>query len=357
MSVSGVPAPEASGPMAGTSARLSGGEARRGGEQLRIPGPSPVINVNVEVADARPVGWAGMRERGAFLWMRLTLLGLRLLGRPVMLPIVHLITLYFFLFGRGGRDASLDYLRRVQAAIPESGLKPTWRHSYRHFRAFAAAILDKIDVWFGRMRYQDLAFEQNHGEEMTRLAHRPRGIVVFGSHLGNLEVLRGLGTLGSRVKLNVLVHTKHADYFNRILQLAGATDVQLVQVTSLDPTTAFALRERVDRGEWVVITGDRVPVHGGRTVDVDFLGDKAPLPIGPYIIAGLLQCPVHLLFCLRRGGRNHVYFEPFAERIEWTRATRDAVLAAHAQRFAARLEHYVRLAPLQWFNFYPFWRR
>lgn len=245
----------------------------------------------------------------------------------------------------------------MQCAVPEAGLKPTWAHSYRHFREFAAAILDKIDTWLGRMRYQDLVFEPGQGEEMTRLAHQPRGIVVFGSHLGNLEVLRALGTIGSRVKMNVLVHTKHADYFNRILELAGATDVQLVQVTSFDPTTAFALRERVDRGEWVVITGDRVPVHGSRTVDVDFLGDKAPLPIGPYIIAGLLQCPVHLLFCLRQDGRNHVYFEPFAERIAWTRPTRDAVLAAHAQRFAARLEHYVRLSPLQWFNFYPFWRR
>jgi len=204
------------------------------------------------------------------------------------------------------------------------------------------------------MKYQDVAFE-DYGE-MARLAKSPRGVMVIGSHLGNLEVLRALGTLGSRVKLNVLVHTEHADYFNRILRLAGASDVELVQVTRLDPTTAFALRERLDRGEWVVITGDRVPVHGGRTVDVNFLGGKAALPIGPYVMASVLECPVQLLFCLRHGGRNHVYFERFAERISWQRGSRDAVIAEHAQRYAARLEHYLRLAPLQWFNFYPFWR-
>ena len=305
-------------------------------------------------APVAATGWASTRERGAFLLMRLTWFGIRVLGRPVMLPVVHGVALYFFLFGRRARDSSLDYLRRVQAQVPDAGLAPTWRHAYRHFRAFGTAILDKIDTWSGRMRYEDVTFEQR--AEMTRAARGPRGVVVFGSHLGNLEVLRALGTLGSRVKLNVLVHTRHADYFNRILRLSGATDVELVQVTTFDPTTAFALRERVDRGEWVVVTGDRVPVHGGRTVDVDFLGGRASLPIGPYIIAGLLQCPVHLLFCLRKDGRNHVYFESFADRIEWTRATRDGVLAAHAQRFAGRLEHYLRLAPLQWFNFYPFWR-
>jgi predicted LPLAT superfamily acyltransferase len=44
------------------------------------------------------------------------------------------------------------------------------------------------------------------------------------------------------------------------------------------------------------------------------------------------------------------------ERIAWERASRDAVIAEHAQRYAQRLEHYLRLAPLQWFNFYRFWR-
>jgi predicted LPLAT superfamily acyltransferase len=73
-------------------------------------------------------------------------------------------------------------------------------------------------------------------------------------------------------------------------------------------------------------------------------------------MASVLECPVHLLFVLRQGKRNHVYFEPFAERIAWERVSRDAVIAEHAQRYAVRLEHYLRLAPLQWFNFYRFWR-
>jgi predicted LPLAT superfamily acyltransferase len=300
-------------------------------------------------------GWARRRERGAFVLMRLMLFALRLFSRPVMLPIVHLVALYFFLFGRPAREASLDYLRRVAAAVPDSGLRPTWRIAYRHFRSFGRAIVDKVDTWSGRLTVQDVVFEDY--SEMYRLAHAERGVVVIGSHLGNLEVLRALGTLGKRVKLNVLVHTAHADYFNRILRLAGATDVELVQVTELNPVAAFELRERIDRGEWVVITGDRVPVHGGRTVDARFLGDAAAFPIGPYVLAALLECSVHLLFVLRRAGRNHVYFESFAERISWQRPSRDAVIAGHVQRYADRLEHYVRLEPLQWFNFYPFWRR
>jgi predicted LPLAT superfamily acyltransferase len=301
-----------------------------------------------------PAGWARTRERGAFVLMRLMFFAMPRMARPVVVYIVHLIALYFFLFGRAARAASLDYLRRVARAVPESGLKPTWRIAYRHFRAFGTAILDKLDTWSGRLNVADVVFD-NYGA-MYPLAHADRGVLVLGSHLGNLEALRALGTRFKRVKMNVLVHTEHADYFNRILRKAGATDVELVQVTSLDPAKVLELRARLDRGEWVVITADRVPVHGGRTVDVTFLGDTAPLPIGPYVMASVLECPVHLLFVLRRGARNHVYFEPFAERIAWQRATRDAVIAEYAQRYAQRLEHYLRLEPLQWFNFYRFWR-
>lgn len=299
--------------------------------------------------------WANTRERGALFLMRLMFLALRLIGRPVMLPVVKLVTLYFFLFGRCAREASLDYLQRAATLLPESGVRPTLTWAYRHFSAFADAILDKLDAWTGRLTRESVAFENYR--EMRELADSGRGALLIGSHLGNLEVCRALASLNARVHLNVLVHTVHAERFNRILRMAGATDLQLLQVTSLDAGAALDLKARIARGEWVVIAGDRVPVHGGRTVDVRFFGGEAPLPIGPYVLASLLECPVYLLFCLKQAGRHHVFFESFADRVQWKRPERDAVIAGLVQRFATRLEHYLRLAPLQWFNFYPFWRR
>ena len=81
------------------------------------------------------------------------------------------------------------------------------------------------------------------------------------------------------------------------------------------------------------------------------------MPVGPYVLASVLECPVHLLFCLRRPSGYRVFFEPFCTQVRWQRSQRDAIIADLAQRFAARLEHYVLMEPLQWFNFYPFWRK
>jgi predicted LPLAT superfamily acyltransferase len=64
-----------------------------------------------------------------------------------------------------------------------------------------------------------------------------------------------------------------------------------------------------------------------------------------------------LCFSLYRGGNRYdLYFEPFADTLAVERARREEHLRELTARFAARLEHYAREAPYNWFNFYDFWK-
>jgi predicted LPLAT superfamily acyltransferase len=298
--------------------------------------------------------WAATRERGALVMMWLMFHTVKLLSGTLAMPFVYLSTAYFFAVSGRARAASRDYLARVAAAAPERGVNAGPLSVYRHFLSFARAIVDKQDAWLGRIDYSKVGIEDH--AKMRVMAQGTRGVLLIGSHLGNLELCRALATLNRRVRLNVLVHTRHSRSFNQVLRMAGASQVELLQVTDLSVATALMLKSRVDQGEWVVIAGDRVPVHSGRTVDVQFLGAPAPMPVGPYVLASVLECPVHLLFCLRRPTGYRVFFEPFCAQVRWQRSQRDAIIADLAQRFAARLEYYALMEPLQWFNFYPFWR-
>ena len=47
--------------------------------------------------------------------------------------------------------------------------------------------------------------------------------------------------------------------------------------------------------------------------------------------------------------------EHFADVVSWKRSERDQVVHGWAQRYAQRLGEHCLDAPLQWFNFYPFW--
>ncbi|WP_296247760.1 glycosyl transferase [Pseudomonas sp. UBA4194] len=297
--------------------------------------------------------WAGHRERGSFWLMKLTAWGVKVLGRRVLSPILHGIVFYFFVFGRRARHAAREYQQRLARFSARPDLTPTQRSVFAQFMAFADALLDKLDVWNGKLRLEQIEVVDPAG--LRGQLRGARGQMLVGAHLGNLEVCRALAELGEKVTMNVLVHTRHAERFNRLLGEAGATNLRLIQVSELDPAVMLQLSERLDRGEWLAIAGDRVPLHGGRHVRVDFLGAPAAFPQGPWLLAGLLKCPLNLIFCLKRDGRYQVILEPFADHVLWKRGERDAVIAEWVRRYADRLAHHCLQAPHQWFNFYPFW--
>jgi predicted LPLAT superfamily acyltransferase len=159
------------------------------------------------------------------------------------------------------------------------------------------------------------------------------------------------------LKLTVLTHTKHAARFNRLLaQLDPESQLNLMEVTELSPVTAMLLSDKIAQGEFVAIAGDRIPVsQNPRIALAQFLGATAPFPVGPYILASLLQCPTYLMFSMRTGDTSEIHFQLFRESIRLPRRRRDEALAGLVAVYAGRLEHFCLRAPLQWSNFYDFW--
>ncbi|WMD22887.1 glycosyl transferase [Achromobacter seleniivolatilans] len=297
--------------------------------------------------------WADQPERGSPALMRATAWAARTLGRRIVAPVVWLVVLYFYVFGGRARRSIARYQQRLvqsgELAMPLPRTLPV----YRQYLAFAEAMLDKLDVWQGKITMSDL--DMNDPDGLHDQMGTGRGQILVGSHLGNIEVCRALAERSGTLRLNVLVHSKHAVHFNRLLDQAGG-GLRMIQVSELDAPMMLDLAQRLDRGEWLAIAGDRVPLQGDRTTPVNFLDASAELPQGPWLLAGLLRCPVNVLFCTRHGARYRVSMERLTDDIEWTRATRQARIAHWAQRYADRLAAHCRLTPLQWFNFYPFWK-
>jgi predicted LPLAT superfamily acyltransferase len=71
----------------------------------------------------------------------------------------------------------------------------------------------------------------------------------------------------------------------------------------------------------------------------------------------MLKKPMVLMFGLYRGGNRYdVYFEQLIDMGQIERAQRDVLIEQALRRYVARLEHYCRVAPCNWFNFYDFWK-
>jgi len=299
--------------------------------------------------------WSEIEEATSVFGMRFMFMVYRLLGRFVFSLFLFPVIAYYYITQPAARLASKEFLLRIQKLEEKYQKVSLNRLSYRHFLQFGNSLLDKLAVWAGKV---DLASVSYSGREaFMQTVDKGKGALVIASHLGNQEISRVMADSHKKVKLNILVHTKHAKKFNKLLQnIDKSSSLNLIQVTEVSPATAIMLNEKINAGEVIVIAGDRAPIGGGRQSTVKFLGDDALFSQGPYILASIFKCPVFLLFCVNEGSGHKVFIEHFADLISFSRKQRDSALIEWAQKFADRLSFYARRYPLQWYNFFDFWQ-
>ncbi len=304
--------------------------------------------------------WSKRKEQGTVLGIKILLAVYRLFGRKVFDVILKLVMRYYHVTGKSSRKASEIYLAQLQHYAEQKNLElPQPLDSYHHLLSFGHTMLDKLAAWQGDFNADNLTISgQQHFEA---LAEKRQGVVLLGSHLGNIELCRALSRRHAHVKINALVFTQHAKQFNAVMKAVNpSSDLNLIQVNSLGPDTAILLQQKIEQGEWVVIVGDRTSTTAeDRVVWADFLGKPAPFPQGPFMLASVLKAPVYLLFGLRDDISTtphfNVHFEHFSDQIVLPRKTRQEALNNVVQQYAQRLEYHTLQAPLQWYNFFNFW--
>ncbi|MGP1716153.1 MAG: glycosyltransferase family 2 protein [Methylophilus sp.] len=326
-----------------------------------VPAPAkPAAAVPASsAASASAPHWSSYPERGSSLGMTVLLASYRWLGKPIARLMLYPIVFYFLLTNTAARQSSQLYLQRLSQSTSQPTPQGTWA-IFQHMLMFARSALDKFSAWIGDIPNSQVTV---HGLEHLSVSGQSssgqaqQGALIVSAHLGNIEMARALA-VQRKLTINAVVYTEHAQRFNTLLAKSSADfGVNLLQVSQFGPDTAVMLKEKIEQGELVVIMGDRTPpAENGRVVTADFLGYPAQFAQGPWILASLLECPVFLMFCLSDAQAHNIFLEPFAEQVVLPRKERQQYVAGYAQRYAQRLEAYCRQYPLQWFNFFNFWK-
>lgn len=300
--------------------------------------------------------WSQLKESGTVRGILFLLWLHKYCGRKMFNGAMYPVMAYFFLFNSLARAASLDFLQTHARAYPKFwNHTPGYRDVFAHMYSFGQSILDKLLAWSTPLTESE--FEIANEPLLAEFMAKENGQLIIGSHLGNLEYCRGFVQRYKQKTINALVYDQHsANFVNAMQALNPESRINIYQVNALDIALILQLKTKIEAGEWLFIAGDRIPLSGKeRTVTVGFLGRPTQLPIGPYMLAKMLQCEVQLMFSYRKSGK--VFFElvPFADQVVIARKDGGASVNAYAQQYASELEKQAAKAPLQWFNFYPYW--
>jgi len=304
--------------------------------------------------DAAPSGsaeWKQRPERSSLFMLRvMTWISLKL-GRPAGRIVLYGIAAYFLAFAPTARRMSHAYLRRV-LRLP-SPAAVGWRHLFRHFLSFASAIHDRIYLLNDRFELFDIRV---HNQDLIDgIVADGQGVFLIGAHMGSFEVLRAIGRKQPGLRIAMMMYEENARKINAALNAINPKAQQdIIALGHID--SMIQAHELLAQGTVVGMLGDR-SLGNDDTRTVDFLGDRAELPLGPFRMAAVLKRPVLFMTGLYRGGNRYdIHFETLADFSALAPRGRTLAVEAAMTRYAALMAQYCYSAPYNWFNFFDFWQ-
>jgi predicted LPLAT superfamily acyltransferase len=262
--------------------------------------------------------------------------------------LLYFVAGYYFLFSRESSRHSFSFFRQRMNYSP-------WRSFisvYKNYYVFGQTLLDKIVVMAGIKNKFSFDFDGEHF--LREMVADGKGGILISAHVGNWEVaghlLERLDT-GINVVMYDAEHKKIKDYLERT---TGGRNFNVIIIDE-SMSHVYAISKALQNNELVCLHADRF-LEGNKTIAMNFLGAEANFPLGPFQLAAGFKAPVSVVFAFKETNTHYHFYG--SSLLQWQD---DEPKAAYATRivdaFVSQLEMKVKQYPLQWFNYYNFWRK
>ncbi|MGK6351641.1 LpxL/LpxP family acyltransferase [Parapedobacter sp. DT-150] len=284
--------------------------------------------------------WEG-KSRGTVSGYKIFIFLIKHAGVNVAYLLLLFVSLYYVVFSPRQTRAIYRYFRLHRG----NGAVRSLINTYLNYFVFGQTIIDKVAITAGLShRY---TYEFDGIDHIRQLAKDNSAGILISAHVGNFEVSQHF--MGEFEKQ---IHLVTTDEEQRAIKsyLAGimAKPKTGFIVVKDDLSHVFEINQVIGEKGMICFTGDRF-VGDAKTLTADFLGRPARFPAGPFLISSRLSTPVLFVYVMRER-RKHYHL--YARTASFNHRDAQSLLKAYTQSIEQMLAKY----PLQWFNYYDFWK-
>jgi len=260
--------------------------------------------------------------------------------------IASFLGLLQFWFSFSDRRAVLENMRVI---LKDKSKEEIHRKAQQVFVNFAKYLVD-----FFRLKHLNLDFVKRYVEirnrEILDSLMVKTGIIIVTAHIGNWELGGAVAALlGYPLYAIALPHkNKNVNlFFDEQRKHFG---VGIIPV-GVAVRRCFSL---LKKKKMVAFLGDRDFLGGG--IEVEFLGEKAYLPLGAAVFSYRTLAPIVPSFFIRK--KDDSFFLVFEDPIY--PVDKEGRLRSEYEimrNYLRVIEKYIRKYPEQWYMFQPFWKK
>ncbi|NVO18783.1 MAG: lipid A biosynthesis acyltransferase [Bacteroidetes bacterium] len=288
--------------------------------------------------------WTG-KSKGKKTGYQIFVFLLRFSGLRVAYSLLVFVAFYYLLTSRNSNRAIYQYFRQIGFGKLKSSYSV-----YLNYFVFGQCLLDKIAAMAGIKTNFKFDFE---GEvNLHKMVNQGKGGILLSAHVGNWEIA---GHYLDRIDAAVSIVMYDAEYQaikEYLDRVTGKRKTRVIPIKE-DMSHLFEIKTALENKELVCIHADRLLPGSKRSLQIPFMGKNAEFPYSIFRMIIMLQAPVSFVFSFKESA-NSYHFS--ATEIMQFDGDRDDELKKLSGSFVAELENRLRQFPLQWFNYYDFWK-
>ena len=284
--------------------------------------------------------WEG-KSRGSVSGYRVFIFLIKHVGINIAYLLLVFVSLYYFFFSPKQTKAIYHYFRlHHKNSVPRSIV-----NTYLNYFVFGQTLIDKVAITAGLEHKYTYEFDGIH--HIRQLAKDNTAGILISAHVGNFEVAQYfMGEFDKKIHL-VTTDEERQAIKSYLASIMAKPKTEFIVVKD-DLSHIFEINQVIDQKGMICFTGDRF-VDNTKTLTSDLLGGPARFPAGPFLISSRLSTPVLFVYVMRERNKHyHLY----ARKATFNHRDAQSLVHAYTQSMEQILEKY----PLQWFNYYDFWK-
>ena len=290
--------------------------------------------------------WTG-QSRGGILGYRVFIWSIKHFGLNFAYFLLIFVSAYFVIASGNAFHAIFYYFH---SRLGFSKFK-TIISIFRNYYLFGQVIIDKVVILAGFKH--KLSFNIEGKEYLLQM--RNGGILISG-HIGNWEVGGQVLDFHGK-KINILAFDSERQVIKEYMsKLLTNRNVSFISIGN-DFSHLLEIKQALANKEIIAMHGDRF-ISGNKTIMIDFLGKPAKFPIGPWLLASRFNVPVSYVFAVKETSKQYRFYATPIKIVPHTKNTLhcEELLTNSMKEYVIELEKTVRKYPLQWYNYYDFWK-
>ncbi len=292
--------------------------------------------------------WTG-RSRGSLFGYKIFIFFLKNFHIRLAYFILIFVAAYYFV--TANKKGIRFYFKKVHKY---SSLKVFFK-IYKNFYVFGQVIVDKVAILAGFSNKFTFNFD---GEEyLHQMAREKTGGVLIGAHVGNWEVA---GQLLERIdtRVNIVMFDGENPVLKSFMDdVLVKKNINIIFIKKDDFSHLYAISDALKNKEIIALHGDRF-LPGTNNASVKFFGMDAEFPTGPLYLASKYKVPVTYVSAMKETATHYHFFATPLKQFKYpgNLKNRKNDMKIMIMDYVAELERVVKKYPLQWFNYYQFWK-